>query len=95
MSGQIKVDDLFRNIGPDAAGQLRGQQRFLLWAAEAAPPERGRNRYYKRIAENFWRAGNSTSKTNLLTAKKRALNEDDLEHLNNKSAHTHENYCDE
>ena len=37
----------------------------------------------------------STSKTNLLTAKKRALNEDDLEHLNNKSAHTHENYCDE
>ena len=94
MSGQIKVDDLFRNIGPDAAGQLRGQQRFLLWAAEAAP-ERGRNRYYERTAENFWRAGNSTSKTNLLTAKKRALNEDDLEHLNNKSAHTHENYCNE
>ena len=46
MSGQIKVDDLFRNIGPDAAGQLRGHQRFLL-CAEKPQYE------VVRTAENF------------------------------------------
>ena len=90
MSGQIKVDDLFRNIGPDAAGQLRGHQRFLLWAEAAG--ETG--------ITNCWEflKGRKLHKQNKPLDSKRALNEDDLEHQLNKSAHDamsgHDNvYC--